>query len=131
MHAQVRVHPRNTRLFHRTRERREPAIGTPLKRIGAPERAVQYYRASTVVLALDGYNDTAMLSGGNAQTHTPFPAGVDRALLDCLNYTIGESAPMFSDAAVQSAGVPAAGVVPHAVVLLGPLYVLLCLLRIF
>ena len=92
---------------------------------------MQYYRASTVVLALAGYNDTAMLSGSDAQAHTPLPAGVDRALLDCLNYTIGESAPMFSDAAVQSAGVHAAGGVPHAVVLLGPLYVLLCLLRIF
>ena len=92
---------------------------------GAPERAVQYYRASTVVLALDGYNDTAMLSGGNAQTHTPLPAGVDRALLDCLNYTIGESAPMFSGVGGRGAELP------HAVVLLGPLYLLLCLLHVF
>ena len=61
-----------------------------------PEEAVQYYRASSIVLTLDGYNDTTALSQ-NASTNTvdtPLPSWIDQNLLSCLNSTIGESAPL-------------------------------------
>ncbi|KAI0063861.1 hypothetical protein BV25DRAFT_1914928 [Artomyces pyxidatus] len=48
-----------------------------------PWEAVQYYRASSVVLMLDGYNNTASL-----------PSGADLALLNCLNKTIGFGVPL-------------------------------------
>ncbi|KAM5543616.1 hypothetical protein V8D89_002867 [Ganoderma adspersum] len=67
-----------------------------------PEQAVQYFRASSVALTLDGYNNTAALAA-NANDSTPAPAplpsGVDTALLDCLNATIGEAVPLFADSA--------------------------------
>ncbi|KAI0063859.1 hypothetical protein BV25DRAFT_1823934 [Artomyces pyxidatus] len=50
-----------------------------------PWEALQYYRASSVVLMLDGYNNTASL-----------PSGVDRTLLTCLNKTIGQGVPLIS-----------------------------------
>ncbi len=74
---------------------------------GAPtdprfEQAVQYYRASSVALTLDGYNNTVALNvtdGANAPpTPVALPPGVDRGLLDCLNATIGESVPLFDSA---------------------------------
>ena len=100
--------------------------GAPL-----PEQAVQYYRASSVVLTLDGYNNTAALSA-NASTApaTPLPGNVDRALLNCLNYTIGAAVPLFSDSdsvdAVTGAGTAVAPT-PLVGVLIGPLYLLWCL----
>ena len=68
---------------------------------GAPERAVQYYRASTVVLALDGYNDTAALTGDANATAVPLPTDIDTTLLTCLNDTIGEAVPLFEDSALS------------------------------
>lgn len=59
-----------------------------------PEQAVQYYRASTVVLTLDGYNDTAALSETNTTADTPLPSWVDTNLLTCLNDTIGAGVPL-------------------------------------
>ncbi|KZV65967.1 hypothetical protein PENSPDRAFT_562465, partial [Peniophora sp. CONT] len=55
--------------------------------------AVQYYRASSAVLTLEGYNNTAILSTPNA-TAPPLPAGVDLTLLACLNATIGAAIPL-------------------------------------
>ena len=68
-----------------------------------PEGAIQYYRASSVVLTLDGYNNTAALgsdsTGGGAKAVTvPLPSTVDMQLLGCLNSTIGEAVPLFSSA---------------------------------
>ncbi|KAM5543611.1 hypothetical protein V8D89_002862 [Ganoderma adspersum] len=65
-----------------------------------PEGAVQYYRASSVVLTLDGYNNTAALgSDRDAKAVTvPLPSTVDMQLLGCLNSTIGEAVPLFSSA---------------------------------
>ncbi|KAI1787954.1 hypothetical protein LXA43DRAFT_1063932 [Ganoderma leucocontextum] len=57
-----------------------------------PEQAVQYFRASGVALTLDGYNNTDALAG-NDTTPPPLPSGIDTALLDCLNATIGEAVP--------------------------------------
>jgi hypothetical protein len=59
-----------------------------------PEQAIQYYRASSVVLTLDGYNDTAALSNDTTLPDTPLPANVDVMLLGCLNQTIGLSVPL-------------------------------------
>lgn len=95
-----------------------------------PEQAVQYYRASSVVLTLDGYNNSAVLSaavtGGHAGeggvADSPLPANVDLNLLECLNGTIGTAVPLIDFAAParwQSAGGLGA---------LGMVWVLLCLL---
>ena len=63
-----------------------------------PEQALQYYRASSVVLTLDGYNDTAALNGTqnpSARGPTaPLPNGTDTTLLTCLNETIGRAVPL-------------------------------------
>ncbi|KAI0942057.1 hypothetical protein AcV7_002590 [Taiwanofungus camphoratus] len=63
-----------------------------------PEQAVQYYRASSVVLTLDGYNDTGVLGNDPNATATPLPGWVDTTLLDCLNQTIGAAVPLISGA---------------------------------
>ena len=88
-----------------------------------PEQAVQYYRASSVVLTLDGYNNTAALTGGANKKPAPLPSNVDTALLSCLNSTIGQSVPLF-DAA--SAGFSVT--VPGLFSLLALPYMLLCLM---
>jgi hypothetical protein len=54
-----------------------------------PEQAIQYYRANGVVLALDGYNNSVVLSNDTSLPDTPFPMDIDTTLLDCLNQTIG------------------------------------------
>jgi len=59
-----------------------------------PEQAVQYYRSSSVVLTLDGYNDTAADSSDPNAADTPLPSGLNMTFLDCLNQTIGASAPV-------------------------------------
>ena len=59
-----------------------------------PEQAVQYYRASSVVLTLDGYNNTAALSSDNTTANTPLPSWVDTNFLNCLNQTIGAAVPL-------------------------------------
>lgn len=56
--------------------------------------AIQYYRASSAVLILDGYNDTAVLSTVPNVTVQSLPANVDRMLLICLNATIGAAIPL-------------------------------------
>lgn len=58
-----------------------------------PEQVVQYYRASSIALLLDGYNNTAVFSA-EGTPDTPLPAGVDGPLMDCLNQTIGIAAPL-------------------------------------
>ena len=63
-----------------------------------PEQVVQYYRASSVVLTLDGYNNTAALSSDRNAKVVPLPSTVDMQLLECLNSTIGEAVPLFSSA---------------------------------
>lgn len=82
-----------------------PAAYTGAGRDPQPEQAVQYYRASSVVLTLDGYNDTAVLrtDGHAPAAPLPLPANVDRPLLNCLNATIGESVPLFNGADGQRA----------------------------
>ncbi|KAI0266216.1 hypothetical protein BC834DRAFT_875950 [Gloeopeniophorella convolvens] len=60
----------------------------------SPEQAVQYFRASSAVLTLDGYNNSAALSAGGAAPPSPLPNGTDTQLLGCLNSTIGGAVPL-------------------------------------
>lgn len=63
-----------------------------------PESAVQYYRASSVVLTLDGYNNTAADSSDPNAPNTPLPTNIDTTLLNCLNSTIGQAVPLVDGA---------------------------------
>jgi hypothetical protein len=66
-----------------------------------PEQAVQYYRASSVVLTLNGYNDTAALADNvtGPVDDVPLPGNTDQNLLNCLNYTIGAAVPLIDSGA--------------------------------
>lgn len=63
----------------------------------APEQVIQYYRASSAALSLDGYNNTATYAvEGTADT--PLPDNVNQNLLTCLNSTIGSTLPLIDGA---------------------------------
>ncbi|KAG9093376.1 hypothetical protein FRC06_011541 [Ceratobasidium sp. 370] len=72
------------------------------------EQAVQYYRASSFMLALSSYNNTANLASNAPkdnntappapETDTPLPAGTNTTFLNCLNTTIGEALPIMDAA---------------------------------
>ncbi|OAX39789.1 hypothetical protein K503DRAFT_688903, partial [Rhizopogon vinicolor AM-OR11-026] len=64
-----------------------------------PEQAIQYYSYYSVVLTLDGYNNSN-LNSSNTTPDSPLPSGIDTTLLNCLNYTIGQVAP-FDSASMQ------------------------------
>jgi len=63
-----------------------------------PEQAIEYYRASSVVLTLDGYNNTAALNNDSSLPDTPLPTGIDTNLLVCLNETVGQAVPLIDGA---------------------------------
>ncbi|KAI0346645.1 hypothetical protein BDW22DRAFT_1299995, partial [Trametopsis cervina] len=63
-----------------------------------PEQAVEYYRASSVVLTLDGYNNTAALTNDTSVPNTPLPPWIDQSFLNCLNQTIGAAVPLVDGA---------------------------------
>ncbi|KAF4563052.1 hypothetical protein EYR36_003488 [Pleurotus pulmonarius] len=65
-----------------------------------PEQTVQYYRASSVALTFDGYNNTGALAD-EGTPDTPLPAGLDTALLNCLNDTIVNNVPLVDGAGIQ------------------------------
>ena len=67
-----------------------------------PEEAIQYYRASSAVLMLEGYNNTGQLSDNTSLPDTPLPTNIDTNLLTCLNLTIGAALPLV-DAASPTA----------------------------
>lgn len=77
-------------------------IATPLASLNGslprPEQAVQYFRASSLVLTLDGYNNSATLAAKGDAPDVPLPAWVDRSFLGCLNQTIGAAVPLVSAA---------------------------------
>lgn len=89
-----------------------------------PEQVVQYYRASSVSLTLDGYNDTAALSDNANGTDTPLPGGIDANLLDCLNQTIGLAAPLID-------GAPSLVNPVHSMGAMGLIWVIWCLVSMF
>lgn len=66
-----------------------------------PEQTIQYYRASSIVLTLDGYNNSATLSSNPNATDSSLPPGIDMTLMDCLNQTIAFSAPLVSSAGMR------------------------------
>lgn len=63
-----------------------------------PEEVVQYYRASSAALMLEGYNNTSQLSDDTALPDTPLPTNIDTTLLTCLNETIGAALPLVDGA---------------------------------
>lgn len=63
-----------------------------------PESAIGYYRASSVVLTLVGYNNSAALSSDPNAMNTPIPGGIDTTLGNCLNQTIGAAVPLVDGA---------------------------------
>lgn len=68
-----------------------------------PVQVVQYYRASTIALTLDSYNNSATYSPVDGTPDSPLPAlnQRDAALLSCVNETIGLAAPLVSGAALS------------------------------
>jgi hypothetical protein len=69
-----------------------------------PEQAVQYYRASSFVLALNGYNNSASLVSNQPADNntapptiadTPLPASLNTTFLQCLNFTTAFSLPLY------------------------------------
>ncbi|EUC57521.1 catalytic domain thiamin pyrophosphokinase, putative [Rhizoctonia solani AG-3 Rhs1AP] len=98
------------------------------------EQAVQYYRASSFMLALTSYNNSANLpSNAPADNNTaapppsadtPLPAGTNTTFLNCLNETIGESVPIM-DAA------PGALRATTGLNVVGMLWLMIWLLKIF
>jgi hypothetical protein len=58
-----------------------------------PEQVIQYYRASSIALTLDGYNNTATYAPAGTPD-SPLPSNIDTTLLTCLNQSIGVSAPL-------------------------------------
>lgn len=70
------------------------------------ESIIQWYRSSSFALSLDGYNNSASAVTPAAlsnNTHqlvaalipaTPLPSNLNRAFLDCVNYTTASSLPL-------------------------------------
>lgn len=74
--------------------------------LAAPQssQVVQYYRDVSIALTLDGYNNT-----GNDDA--PLPTNIDTKLLDCLNTTIGDTAPLIDAASLRWSSPPSVGLV--------------------
>ena len=70
-----------------------------------PEQAIQYYRASSVALTLDGYNNTGALQA-EGTPDTPLPSNIDTTLLNCLNQTIGAAVPLVGAANIRWSAPP-------------------------
>ena len=73
---------------------------TPYTDTPQPEQIIQYYRASSIALSVDGYNNTATYAS-DGTPDSPLPGTVDLKLLDCLNQTIGLAAPLIDGASVR------------------------------
>jgi hypothetical protein len=73
-----------------------------------PEQAIQYYRASSVALTLDTYNNTGGLEA-DGTLDTPLPTTLDTNLLTCLNSTIAEAVPLVDGAGVRFSAPPTMG----------------------
>jgi len=68
-----------------------------------PEEIIQYYRASSFALSLDGYNNTMALASNAPSSNssapptmspTPLPSNLNTTFLSCLNTTIGNNLPI-------------------------------------
>ena len=78
-----------------------PVLFSEFSTVPAPEQAVQYYRASSAVLSLDGYVNAATYQV-EGTPDTPLPEGTNMELLSCLNTTIGSSLPLIDGAVGMS-----------------------------
>ncbi|KAF9259595.1 hypothetical protein L218DRAFT_874330 [Marasmius fiardii PR-910] len=78
-----------------------------------PEQAIQYYRASSVVLTLSGYNNTAVFASINTRD-LDLPCSYDSRMIDCVNHTIGVGVPLTNQISGGSDVVPE----PYATVVL-------------
>ncbi|KAG9093375.1 hypothetical protein FRC06_011540 [Ceratobasidium sp. 370] len=104
------------------------ASGTPVGDFNSTvhvEQAVQYYRASSFMLALTSYNNTASLPSNAppdnntaplaTSADTGLPMGTDMNFLNCLNTTIGASIPIMDSGAPRTlhafGGLNAVGIV--------------------
>ncbi|KAF8706890.1 hypothetical protein RHS03_04703, partial [Rhizoctonia solani] len=101
------------------------ATGTPFDDNNSTvhvEQAVQYYRASSFMLALTSYNNSASLPANAPADNntappptgadTPLPPGTNTTFLNCLNETIGAAVPIMDsapDALRATAGLNAVG----------------------
>jgi len=83
-----------------------------------PEQVVQYYRASSVSLSLDNYNNSAVYSNSPVDD-SPIPPTTNLEFLNCLNTTIGAAVPLVDAGMKWSA--------PSSVGLAGLAYVVWCL----
>ncbi|ESK94331.1 hypothetical protein Moror_8196 [Moniliophthora roreri MCA 2997] len=65
-----------------------------------PEQVIQYYRASTVALTMDGYNNSQAVwsTSETGVVDAPLPSGIDLRMLDCVNQTIGVGVPLINGA---------------------------------
>ncbi|KAF4618532.1 hypothetical protein D9613_009704 [Agrocybe pediades] len=71
-----------------------PSAGAPFNNTPRPEQVIQYYRASTIALSLEGYNNTATY-GPEGTPDSSLPSNVDTLLMGCLNKTIGDTAAVY------------------------------------
>ncbi|THU90442.1 hypothetical protein K435DRAFT_728343 [Dendrothele bispora CBS 962.96] len=79
----------------------------------SPQSVIQYYRASSVALTLDGYNNSATWANATDSTpDTPLPTNIDTTLQNCLNQTIGQTA-LLMDSVSDNGAVPALSVDAH------------------
>ncbi|KAL5498930.1 hypothetical protein ACEPAH_1448 [Sanghuangporus vaninii] len=92
-----------------------------------PEQAVQYYRASSIVLTLDGYNDAVALNRSATlnDTDTPLPSWINSQMVGCVNQTIGAAAPLIDDETTSASARPG----PHGASGLGLLWLMILLLK--
>lgn len=75
-----------------------------------PESVVQYYRASSLALTLDGYNNTAESPANMPPDNSTAPPNIadsplptnhtDMNFLSCINGTIGDSVPILNSGAL-------------------------------
>ncbi|KAL5522928.1 hypothetical protein ACEPAF_1195 [Sanghuangporus sanghuang] len=97
-----------------------------------PEQAVQYYRASSIVLSLDGYNDTVALNQSATvnETDTPLPSWLNTGMLDCVNQTIGAAAPLI-DADSSATSLSSTFFAAHGAGAMGVTWLSLFLISVF
>jgi len=78
-----------------------------------PENVVQYYRASSLALTLNGYNNTAQLPSNMPSNNNTAPPNIpdvplptnhtDLIFLACINSTIQQSLPIMNSASSMNA----------------------------
>ncbi|KLO13516.1 hypothetical protein SCHPADRAFT_940308 [Schizopora paradoxa] len=91
-----------------------------------PEQVIQWYRASSFALTLDGYNNTAALASNQPSSNssmnftrlgdTALPANLNMTFLNCINYTTGASVPLTDPSSDKLTSGQIAGIVIGGIV---------------